>query len=133
MNKQSDARIAALKNPPKEKSFMQQVGDKQIGMVKGAWKGLTSETGIPGNVPVEKIPGKEDLLKGKGRSYYEGQKKNSKEVAEQSNTEDDDWYDDEDQETELRSGDYVRDTMNMIDAVLTNVPDECAFYYQSSW
>jgi len=113
MNKQSDARIAALKNPPKEKSFMQQVGDKQIGMVKGAWKGLTSETGIPGNVPVEKIPGKEDLLKGKGRSYYEGQKKNSKEVAEQTNPEDDDWYDDEeDQDTELRSGDYVRDTMD---------------------
>ena len=36
------------------------------------------EAGIPGNVPVEKIPGKEDLLKGKGRSYYEAnQKKNS--------------------------------------------------------
>jgi hypothetical protein len=36
------------------------------------------EAGIPGNVPVEKIPGKEDLLKGKGRSYYEStQKKNS--------------------------------------------------------
>jgi len=29
--------------------------------------------------------------------------------------------------------DYVRDTMNMIEAVLTNVPDECDFYYQSSW
>lgn len=36
------------------------------------------EAGIPGNVPTEKIPGKEDLLKGKGRSYYEAdQKKNS--------------------------------------------------------
>ena len=49
MNQQSDARIAALKNPPKPKSFMQQVGDKQIGMVKGAWKGLTGsveEAGI---------------------------------------------------------------------------------------
>jgi hypothetical protein len=49
MNRQSDARIAALKNPPKPKSFMQQVGDKQIGMVKGAWKGLTGsveEAGI---------------------------------------------------------------------------------------
>jgi hypothetical protein len=85
INRQSDARIAALKNPPKEKSFMQQVGDKQIGMVKGAWKGLTGgveETGIPGNVPTEKIPGKEDLLKGKGRSYYEDQKKNSDQVTE---------------------------------------------------
>ena len=29
------------------------------------------EAGIPGNVPAEQIPGKEDLLKGKGRSYYE--------------------------------------------------------------
>jgi hypothetical protein len=27
-------------------------------------------------------------------------------------TDDDDWYDDEDQDTELRSGDYVRDTMD---------------------
>jgi hypothetical protein len=41
------------------------------------------EGGIPGNVPVEKIPGKEDLLKGKGRSYYEAdQKKNSEAVHE---------------------------------------------------
>ena len=41
------------------------------------------EGGIPGSVPTEKIPGKEDLLKGKGRSYYEAaQKKNSKEVTE---------------------------------------------------
>ena len=70
------------------------------------------EAGIPGNVPTEKIPGKEDLLKGKGRSYYESQKKNHK-VAEQNNPEDDDWYDDEeDQETDLRSGDYVRDQMD---------------------
>jgi len=30
------------------------------------------EAGIPGNIPVEKIPGKEDLLKGRGRTYYEG-------------------------------------------------------------
>lgn len=42
------------------------------------------EGGIPGNVPVEKIPGKEDLLKGKGRSYYEDQKKNSEEIEEHS-------------------------------------------------
>jgi hypothetical protein len=39
------------------------------------------EAGIPGNIPTEKIPGKEDLLKGKGRSYYEGTEEN------------DDWYD----------------------------------------
>jgi len=32
-----------------------------------------SESGIPGNVPVEKIPGKQDLLKGRGRTYYEDQ------------------------------------------------------------
>jgi hypothetical protein len=43
INKQSDARINAIKNPPKEKSFMAKVGDKQIGMVKGAWKGLTGQ------------------------------------------------------------------------------------------
>jgi hypothetical protein len=43
--------------------------------------GLTAEAGIPGNVPTEKIPGKEDLLKGKGRTYYEGTEEN------------DDWYD----------------------------------------
>jgi hypothetical protein len=40
------------------------------------------EAGIPGNIPVEKIPGKEDLLKGRGRSYYEDQKKNSEQVDE---------------------------------------------------
>jgi hypothetical protein len=41
------------------------------------------EAGIPGSVPTEKIPGKEDLLKGKGRNYYEAaQKKNSEEVTE---------------------------------------------------
>ena len=40
------------------------------------------EGGIPGNVPTEKIPGKEDLLKGKGRSYYENQKKSSDPVDE---------------------------------------------------
>jgi hypothetical protein len=34
---------------------------------------IKSEAGIPGNVPVEKIPGKEDLLKGRGRSYYEAE------------------------------------------------------------
>lgn len=30
------------------------------------------EAGIPGNLPADQIPGKEDLLKGKGRTYYEG-------------------------------------------------------------
>jgi hypothetical protein len=43
---------------------------------------IKSEAGIPGNVPVEKIPGKEDLLKGRGRTYYESQKKNSEQVDE---------------------------------------------------
>jgi hypothetical protein len=66
------------------------------------------EAGIPGNVPVEKIPGKEDLLKGKGRSYYEDQKKNS-EVAEVNWNDEDDY---EDEDLRLRSGDYVRDTMD---------------------
>jgi hypothetical protein len=50
----------------------------------GTVKGALDELGIPGNIPTEKIPGKEDLLKGKGRSYYEDQKKSSDPVAEQS-------------------------------------------------
>ena len=33
--------------------------------------GTLGEQGIPGNVPADKIPGKEDLLKGRGRTYYE--------------------------------------------------------------
>jgi hypothetical protein len=92
----------------------------------GTVKGALDELGIPGSVPTEKIPGKEDLLKGRGRSYYEDQKKSSETVdehgggigpkqhwqdlmPEQTNPEDDDWYDDEDQDLRLRSGDYVRD------------------------
>ena len=48
-----------------------------------------NEAGIPGNVPAEKIPGKEDLLKGKGRSYYEStQKKNSKQIKEATDPKD---------------------------------------------
>jgi hypothetical protein len=43
LDKQSDDRIAALKNPPKKKGFFARVGDKQINMVKGAYKGLTKE------------------------------------------------------------------------------------------
>jgi len=50
INKQSDERINALRNPPKEKSFLQKVGDKQIGMVKGAIKGAVK--GFKGD-PVE--------------------------------------------------------------------------------
>jgi hypothetical protein len=51
--------LAALK-----KQF-QQVKDERDSYYK------VREAGIPGNVPVEKIPGKEDLLKGRGRTYYE--------------------------------------------------------------
>jgi hypothetical protein len=54
--------------------------DRTLGTVKGSLD--VDESGIPGNVPTEKIPGKEDLLKGRGRSYYEDQKKNSKQVTE---------------------------------------------------
>jgi hypothetical protein len=99
----------------------------ECGMSEGQCE-HTNEAGIPGNVPVEKIPGKEDLLKGKGRSYYEDQKKNSEPVdehgggigpkqrwqdlmPEQMNPED---YEDEDEDEDdrLRSGDYVRDTQD---------------------
>jgi hypothetical protein len=62
--------LAALK-----KQF-QQVKDERDSYYK------VREAGIPGNVPVEKIPGKEDLLKGRGRSYYEDQKKNTEKVDE---------------------------------------------------
>ena len=84
------------------------------------------ETGIPGNVPTEKIPGKEDLLKGRGRTYYEDQKKSSESVDEHGGgigpkqrwqdlmpeqyNNDEDYADEE--ETDLRSGDYVRDTQD---------------------
>lgn len=44
LDKQSDARIAALKNPPKKPGFMAQVGDKIIGGVKGAAKGFAGGT-----------------------------------------------------------------------------------------
>jgi hypothetical protein len=40
IDKQSNSRIDALRNPPKEKSFLQKVGDKQIGMIKGAINGF---------------------------------------------------------------------------------------------
>jgi hypothetical protein len=64
--KKNPAALASLK-----KQF-QQVKDERDSYYK------VREAGIPGNIPVEKIPGKEDLLKGKGRSYYEDdQKKNS--------------------------------------------------------
>jgi hypothetical protein len=43
MDKQSNDRIAALKNPPAKKGFFAKVGQKQINMVKGAYKGLTKE------------------------------------------------------------------------------------------
>jgi hypothetical protein len=52
--------LAALK-----KQF-QQVKDERDNFYK------VREAGIPGNIPPEQIPGKEDLLKGRGRSYYEG-------------------------------------------------------------
>jgi hypothetical protein len=59
-DKASDARIAALKNPPKEKSFMSQVGDKIIGgvtgAVKGAAQGFTGGTGaVEESTPVKTI------------------------------------------------------------------------------
>lgn len=41
IDKQSDARIDAIKNPKKPEGFLAKVGRKQINMVKGAIKGLT--------------------------------------------------------------------------------------------
>ena len=52
--------------------------------LRAHWEKLKREkqAGVQRSVPTEKIPGKENLLKGKGRSYYESQKKNTKQVAE---------------------------------------------------
>lgn len=79
---QSDAQLSrhAVKTGlhPKVKSAV----DAEIARrAKTADSGM-DEAGIPGNIPTEKIPGKEDLLKGKGRSYYESQKKKSDPVDE---------------------------------------------------
>jgi hypothetical protein len=52
--------------------------------LRAHWEKVKKEkqAGTTTSVPTEKIPGKADLLKGKGRNYYEGQKKNPKAVAE---------------------------------------------------
>ena len=62
----------------KTKTQEQQVPSKQdpFAYVKPEPKG------IPGNVPTKKIPGKDELLKGRGRTYYENQKKNTEQVDE---------------------------------------------------
>jgi hypothetical protein len=64
------ARESQYQNNPKAlaalKQQFQQVKDERDSYYK------VREAGIPGNVPTEKIPGKEDLLKGRGRTYYEG-------------------------------------------------------------
>jgi hypothetical protein len=45
-----------LTKPLPQKSFMAQVGDKQIGMVKGAWKGLTGGTSaVKESAPVKVV------------------------------------------------------------------------------
>lgn len=61
IDKQSDDRIAALKNPKKPESFLSRVGRKQINMVKGAWHGLTKEStdkdedDVPFDKPYKKV------------------------------------------------------------------------------
>ena len=61
IDKQSDDRIAALKNPKKPESFLAKVGRKQINMVKGAWHGLTKESAdkdeddVPFDKPYKKV------------------------------------------------------------------------------
>jgi hypothetical protein len=57
MDKQSADRIAAHKNPPAKRGFLARVGQKQINMVKGAYKGLTKEeTELDESVLDEKAP-----------------------------------------------------------------------------
>lgn len=57
IDKQSDDRIAAAKNPPKKPGFFARVGQKQINMVKGAWHGLTKEgkDEVPFEGPYKKV------------------------------------------------------------------------------
>jgi hypothetical protein len=81
--------------------------DQTLGTVKGA----LDELGIPGNVPTEKIPGKEDLLKGKGRSYYEDQKN---EVAESEVDSDGHSVDHADSGEYDYEGDQAKDQLNTI-------------------
>ena len=46
-------------------------GDLQDHFMEDDMEDEVDEAGIPGNVPAEQIPGKEDLLKGRGRQTYE--------------------------------------------------------------
>jgi len=48
-----------LNKPQSQKSFMAQVGDKQIGMVKGAWKGLTGK--------IEEVEKNQDIVDKKAK------------------------------------------------------------------
>ena len=63
--------VVGSKSSMNPNSYRQRFGEEE-----------TNQAGIPGNVPTEKIPGKEELLKGRGRNYYEDQKKNSDPVDE---------------------------------------------------
>jgi hypothetical protein len=56
---------------PEHKAGLKREFDKVKDERDGYYK--VREAGIPGNVPTEKIPGKEELLKGRGRTYYEGE------------------------------------------------------------
>jgi hypothetical protein len=61
IDKQSDDRIAALKDKKKPESFLAKVGRKQINMVKGAYHGLTKESSdsdaddVPFDKPYKKV------------------------------------------------------------------------------
>jgi hypothetical protein len=74
IDKQSDDRIAALKNPKKPESFLSKVGRKQINMVKGAWHGLTKESAdkdeddVPFDKPYKKV--KNDIVTDKSGAKH---------------------------------------------------------------
>lgn len=73
-----------IRNSPRIKDLetymrdtVEEAGDvkaKTDDALRAHWEKVKREkqSGIPSSVPVEKIPGKADLLKGRGRSYYEG-------------------------------------------------------------
>jgi hypothetical protein len=66
----SNARLAAAAKKDLHPRIKSAVDAEIARRAQNADAGM-DEAGIPGNIPVEKIPGKEDLLKGKGRTYYE--------------------------------------------------------------
>jgi len=115
---QPDTRVIATSEPVVEPTPTRSSSPAMAAMaqqIQGLNKAAPTIRPAPGlkaaNEPIEpKVSGSDIAEHGGGigpRQHWQDL------MPEQSNPEDDDWYnDEEDQETELRSGDYVRDTMD---------------------